>query len=46
MVSLLLELAAPSDRLWIIDQPVSIAARDAVHLLFRVALSCACTACA
>lgn len=45
MVSLLLELTAPSSRLWIIGQPAKVAARDAVHLLVRVALLCVCTVC-
>lgn len=38
MVSLLLELTAPSSRLWIIGQPANIAVRDTVHLLLRVVM--------
>ena len=43
MVSLLLELTAPSGRLWMIGQPANVAAQDAGHLLFRVLLLTACT---
>lgn len=46
MVSLLLALTAQSGRLWIIGQPINVAARDAGHLLFRVLLLTACTICA
>ncbi len=46
MVALLLELTAPSTRLWIIGQPTEVAVRDAAHLLVRVALLCACATCA
>ena len=46
MVDLLLELTAPSSRLWIIGQPAKVAVRDTAHLLLRVALLCACTVCA
>lgn len=46
MVGLLLDVTAPSGRLWIIGQPINVAARDAGHLLFRVLLLTACTTCA
>lgn len=46
MVGLLRELTAPSERLWIIGQPINVAARDAGQLLFRVLLLTACTICA
>jgi hypothetical protein len=45
MVSLLLELTAPSGRLWMIGQPANVAAQDVMHLLLRVALLCAYTVC-
>jgi hypothetical protein len=45
MVNLLQEFTAPSERRWIIGQPIKVAFRDAGHLLLRVMLLCACTAC-
>lgn len=46
MVSFLLEMTKPSDRMWIVGQPPAIALRDAAHLLVRVVLLTACTICA
>jgi hypothetical protein len=45
MVSLLLELSAPSGRVWIVSQPAKVAMRDAALLLARVLLLTACTLC-
>ena len=45
MVSFMLEMTKPSDRMWIIGQPADVAVRDAAHLLMRVVLLCACSAC-
>ena len=45
MVGLLLDVTAPSERLWIVGQPINVAARDAGHLLFRAVLLCACATC-
>ena len=45
MVGLLLELTAPSERLWIVGQPTAVVVRDAMHLLARTLLLTACTIC-
>jgi|APMI01.1.fsa_nt_gi hypothetical protein len=45
MVGLLLELTAPSERLWIVGQPAAVVMRDAMHLLVRAWLLTTCTMC-
>lgn len=45
MVNILLEMTKPSDRMWLIGQPANVAVRDAAHLLVRVVLLCAYSAC-
>ena len=45
MVGLLLELTAPSERLWIVVQPAAVVVRDAMHLLIRALLLTTCTMC-
>lgn len=45
MVGLLLELTAPSERLWIVGQPAAVVVRDAMHLLVRTLLLATCTIC-
>lgn len=45
MVELLLALAAPTDRPWIIGQTPERVVDDVVHLLVRVVLVTACIGC-